>query len=108
MDNPWCSAPEEEYLAYLEGERHMYAWCLVEHGARAPADAEREALAAYLYEPPTDDARGLLFHELAWHFAMLALFGDRYWTKRRDLERASDAYKAESARFEAARRASSA
>jgi hypothetical protein len=28
--NPWQIVPEQEYLAYLEHERHMFAWCLVE------------------------------------------------------------------------------
>jgi hypothetical protein len=50
----------------------------------------------YAYEAPGDPMRGLVFHDEAWHWAMLRLFGDRYWVARPDLERPSSEYRAES------------
>jgi hypothetical protein len=102
MDNPWQVAPEEEYLASLEHERHMFAWCLVQHGSFTPEAAAQKALDFYQYEPPEEEHRGLVFHDEAWHWAMLGI-SPRYWRTHPELAHASDAYRAESRRFNAAR-----
>jgi hypothetical protein len=103
IDNPWCRAPEDDYLVYLEHERHMYAWCLAQYGSRALSDAEREACDVYPYEPSDDPCRGLYFHDLAWHHAMIHLWGNCYWVDHRELERPSELYQAESTRLTATR-----
>lgn len=102
MANGWCTAPEDEYLEYLEHERHMYAWCLTTYAGVAPSEAEREARDLYPYEPRTARYRGLIFHDLAWHHAMICLWGNGYWVARRELETPSESYAAESKRFSAA------
>lgn len=101
MDNSWQTTPEHEYLAYLEHERHLFAWCLVEHGGRTQEAAAREALEAYPYEPPEYAYRGFVFHDLAWHWAMLTIFRDDYWRTHPELAHATEAYHAESRRFSA-------
>ncbi|HRW09019.1 MAG TPA: NADAR family protein [Caldilineaceae bacterium] len=58
---------EEEYLAYLEAERHMYKWCLIHIGGYPEHEAKHEALAFYEYESPEDEYRSLVFHDEAWH-----------------------------------------
>ncbi len=67
---------EEGYVAYLEHERHMYAWCLIAYGHSAPSDAYEMALSFYQYEPANAPYRGLVFHNEAWHWAMLRIFGE--------------------------------
>ena len=51
------------------------------------------------YQPPEDEHRGLVFHDLAWHWAMLTIFRDCYWTTHPELARETEAYRAESSRF---------
>ncbi len=93
---PW--GDEQEYTGYLEGERHMYAWCLATYGKVPSADAQAMALTRYPYESSNDKYRGFIFHDMAWHWAMLQLFGEGYWKSRPDLESPSEAYWAESSR----------
>ena len=78
-------ADEAEYTRYLEGERRLFAWCLVRFGGYSPDAAEGKALERYPYEPITEPYRGLIFHELAWDWAMRLLFGDGYWFRRPEL-----------------------
>ncbi|EFG65075.1 hypothetical protein SSBG_05885 [Streptomyces sp. SPB074] len=87
---------EEEYRACLREERAAFAWVLERHGERTPERARAEALAAYPYEPPAAPYRGLVFHDEAWHWAMLHLHGPHYWrdhpglaTPSREYERAT-------------------
>ncbi|APR83731.1 Hypothetical protein A7982_09080 [Minicystis rosea] len=97
--SPWCEL-EDEYRRYLDRERHLFAWCLRELGGMTPAEAEREALLAYEYQPATHPNRGLVFHDIAWHWAMLRIHGGMYWLNDRTLERPSEAYHAEAARYD--------
>lgn len=76
MDSQWT---EEEYVEHLQVERRLFEWTLVRYGNYTLADAQQEAEAFYYYEPPTDKYRGLVFHEEAWHWAMLKIHGDNYW-----------------------------
>jgi hypothetical protein len=101
MGNPWQTADEHEYLASLEHERHMFAWCLVEHGGWTQEAAARRAREAYPYQPPDYEHRGLVFHDLAWHWAMLTIFRDSYWRAHPELADATEEYHAESRRFAA-------
>ena len=86
---------EAEYVATLAAERHLFAWCLIHYGGRAPADAVAEAEAWYAYEPASASQRWLIFHDEAWHWAMARLFGAGYWQARADLARPSEAYRLE-------------
>ncbi|MFD4672299.1 hypothetical protein ACFWNN_21405 [Lentzea sp. NPDC058450] len=64
---PW---DEDEYVEYLETERLHYAWAL-EHFGRLTADEARQAaLEFYEFEPPDAPYRGIVFHDLAWDWAM--------------------------------------
>jgi hypothetical protein len=99
-DDSWPRSPEHEYLADLAHERHMFAWCFVEYGGRTHEEAEQAALDAYPYEPPEEEYRGLKFHDLAWHWAMLTIFRDGYWRTHPELASATERYHAESRRFD--------
>ena len=76
---------EEEYVAYLHDERRCYAWVMRRYGGLAPARAREAAVAHYPYEPADAPCRGLVFHDEAWHWAMLALHGHRYPADRPEL-----------------------
>ncbi|WP_420008417.1 hypothetical protein [Xanthomonas sacchari] len=82
---------EKEYLEYLKHERHMFAWVLRYYGSHSPADADDAAVEHYPYEPPSD-LRGLIFHEEAWHWAVLRIHGDTYWLANPQLESPSQEY----------------
>lgn len=96
---------EEEawYLASLEHERHMFAWCLMRIGGRTPEAAAAEAAAFYVYEPASKEYRALVFHDLAWDWAMLTIHGDGYWQRDRALETPTAEYEAEASAFCAGR-----
>ncbi|MCK1815049.1 hypothetical protein MTQ13_12295 [Streptomyces sp. XM4011] len=85
---------EAEYLDHLRSERRAYAWVMRRHGGLTAADAERAALEAYPYEPADAPYRWLVFHDEAWHWAMLTIHGDRYWAHHPVLARPTDEYRA--------------
>jgi hypothetical protein len=95
--SPYCEL-EAEYCRGLEHERHMFAWCMQNHGGRSRAEADAEALRAYPYEPASDPCRGFVFHDEAWHWAMLTIHGTMYWSKDRKLEVPSADYREEAKR----------
>ncbi|MEU7314920.1 hypothetical protein [Streptomyces sp. NPDC007083] len=76
---------EDEYRDCLRSERRAYAWVMQHHGGLTPAEAEDAALEQYPYEPPDAPFRGLVFHDEAWHWAMLAIHGDRYVVEHPEL-----------------------
>jgi hypothetical protein len=96
--SPWCR-DEAGYVAHLANERSLYAWCLVHHGSFSPEEAMNEATAFYAYEPADHPYRGLIFHAEAWHYAMVKLFGARYWLTHSDYQSASADYHAEARRL---------
>lgn len=69
---------EEEYVAYLAGERRRFAWVMHGYGSLTTAEADASALDLYPYEPPEAPFRGLVFHDEAWHWAMLKIHGQDY------------------------------
>ncbi|CAL9380306.1 hypothetical protein SUDANB176_01047 [Streptomyces sp. enrichment culture] len=85
---------EAEYLEYLQSERRAYAWVMRRYGGSTPAEAWEAALECYPYEPPDAAYRGLVFHDEAWHWAMLALYGDRYTVEHPELVHPPSAYEA--------------
>ncbi|GAB2995731.1 hypothetical protein GCM10023080_072510 [Streptomyces pseudoechinosporeus] len=85
---------EAEYCEYLQSERRGYAWVMRRHGGLTPAEAWAEALESYPYEPIDTPYRGLVFHDEAWHWAMLRIHGDRYTLERPELAEPSAEYRA--------------
>jgi len=74
---PVCWSDEAYYAGYLEIERRLFAWCLVRLGSFTPEDAADEALAQYPNEPTDAPHRDIVFHELAWEWAMRRLHGGK-------------------------------
>lgn len=77
----------------------MYAWCLRTVGHVEPRQARDLARKCYPFEAPTQEYRGLVFHDEAWHWAMLQIIGEEYWQARPDLEHPSSEYQEASAEF---------
>lgn len=76
---------EAEYVEYLRDERVTYAWVMQHYGGRTPVEARVGALEFYGYEPPDTPFRGLVFHDLSWHWAMLGIHGGDYWNTHPEL-----------------------
>ena len=74
---------DEEYKDYLFAERRGYVWALVNYGNFSQETAEQMALNFYRLEPRNENE--LAFHDMAWHWAMLKIFGSNYWIDRPDL-----------------------
>ncbi|HSH96323.1 MAG TPA: hypothetical protein VK968_19405 [Roseimicrobium sp.] len=91
---------DAEYVAILTQERHMYAWTLVTFGAFRTEDAESHALQHYPYDPVGQN-NPFLFHERAWHYAMIELHGSTFWTTKPEILHAPAAYFEEEERFRA-------
>ncbi|MFD7686939.1 hypothetical protein [Streptomyces sp. NPDC059781] len=85
---------EAEYLDHLHAERRAYAWVMRHYGGLTPAQATEAALEWYPYEPEGRAHRGLVFHDEAWHWAMLAIHGDRYTLDHPELVHPPSAYEA--------------
>lgn len=83
---------EGEYLDCLWSERRAYAWVMRHHGGLAPGEARAAALERYPYEPSDASYRGLVFHDEAWHWAMLAIHGDQYVVEHPQLADPSPEY----------------
>lgn len=98
MNNPW-SEDDVDYREYLANERHLYAWCLVVYGGLSQADADSKANEFYVEESSADPMRGLVFHDQAWHWAMLRILGEGYWLKHPESETPSPQYQAEARRI---------
>ncbi|MCX4850214.1 hypothetical protein [Streptomyces sp. NBC_00893] len=85
---------ETEYVEYLRAERRCYAWLMQRYGELAPAEVWAAVLVRYPYEPSDAPYRGLIFHDEAWHWAMLAIHGDRYTVEHPELAQPSAEYRA--------------
>ncbi|GAA4609320.1 hypothetical protein GCM10023195_37460 [Actinoallomurus liliacearum] len=85
---------EEEYAEYLQAERRRFAWVMRRYGGLPPAQAEAAALDCYPYEASDAPFRGLVFHDEAWHWAMLTLHGAHYWREHPELLDPSPEYEA--------------
>lgn len=82
QDDGWT---EDDYVRYLQGERARYAWVMRTYGAMSSAQADEASDLRYPYQPPGTAYRGFVFHEEAWHLAMLALKGELYWKHHPEL-----------------------
>jgi hypothetical protein len=85
---------EAQYLDLLDSERRSYAWVMQQHGGLAPTEAAEAALERYPYEPAEAPHRGLIFHDEAWHWAMLTIHGDHYVVEHPELVHPSPDYRA--------------
>ncbi|AZS88779.1 hypothetical protein ACIQKE_19050 [Streptomyces griseoviridis] len=85
---------EADYLDCLVSERRCYAWVMRHHGGLTPEEARKAALECYPYEPAETPFRGLVFHDLAWHWAMVAIHGFRYGAEHPELADPSADYRA--------------
>ena len=86
---------EEEYISSLKQQSHMYEWCLKNIGGLTTSEAKLEAEKLYTYVPPSEKYRWLVFHDDAWHWAMLKINGEQYWTSFPELAHASPEYEQE-------------
>ena len=85
---------EPEYARHLATERRHFAWVLCRYGGLSDARAQAAALERYPYEPGDDPHRGLIFHDEAWHWAMLSIHGDAYVVDHPELVQPSAEYRA--------------
>lgn len=85
---------EDDYRACLDAERRAFTWVMERYGDMPPPQATAAAIERYPYEPPESPNRGLVFHDEAWHWAMLRIHGDRYVVERPDLVDPPAAYRA--------------
>ncbi|MEU9558326.1 hypothetical protein [Streptomyces fumanus] len=85
---------EDDYLCHLHSERRAYAWVMRHYGGLSPEEAGKAALEHYPYEPPEAPYRGLVFHDEAWHWAMLTIHGHRYPAEHPELAGPPNAYRA--------------
>ena len=70
---------EEQYALALDNIRYLFAWTLVRYGDFSHKKAKEEAMKQFPYQSENEDYRELVFHEEAWHWAMLFLYGENYW-----------------------------
>ncbi|MDO5106560.1 hypothetical protein [Capnocytophaga sp.] len=70
---------ETEYAQSLDELRYLFAWVLIRYGKFSPEKARIETLTKFPYESDNQPFRDLIFHEEAWHWAMLFLHGEGYW-----------------------------
>ncbi|MGY6651589.1 hypothetical protein ACXIZN_05425 [Amycolatopsis sp. TRM77291] len=85
---------EDEYARCLASERERYAWVMRVYGSMTPAQSLDAAVRRYPYEESGNPFRGLVFHDEAWHWAMLALKGEAYWSSYPELAEPPTAYRA--------------
>ena len=63
------------------------------------ASRREDRLFSLTGEAPDAVCRGFVFHDEAWHWAMLALHGNMYWHARPDLVWVPQEYRQEATRF---------
>lgn len=90
MNHP--ALTEEAYVRSLVNERRLYAWCMIHVGGRTEQEAWQAACEFYKYEPPETEFRWLVFHDLAWCWAMQHLFDFDYHLKHPELASPSAEY----------------
>ncbi|RKN48452.1 hypothetical protein [Micromonospora endolithica] len=76
---------EDQYVQCLHDERRRFAWVMRRYGGLDATQAEATALRQYPFQASDAPYRGLVFHDDAWHWAMLRIYGERYWTQHPEL-----------------------
>jgi hypothetical protein len=90
----WADWSEDEYVQYLRDERRRYGWVMQRHGGLDAVQAEIAAAKRYPFEASDAPYRGLVFHDEAWHWAMLAIHGTAYWISHPHLAEPPAEYRA--------------
>lgn len=90
---------EQQYLQQLEHERYMFSWCFMTYVAMPEDIAKAKAAAFYPYQAPDEPHRELVFHDEAWHWAMLEIVGKQYWLSKPEYQTPSAQYTAASDAF---------
>ncbi|MGC4760353.1 hypothetical protein [Micromonospora trifolii] len=90
----WADWSEDEYLQYLHDERRRFAWVMQRYGGLSATQAETAAVRHYAFEASDAPYRGLVFHDDAWHWAMLEIYGEGYWIQHPDLAEPQAEYRA--------------
>ncbi|WP_216896449.1 hypothetical protein [Nocardia alni] len=94
MDGAGPAWGEDEYVEYLEGERLCFAWVMQRYGGLPAARARADALELYPYEAADEPYRGMIFHDLAWHYAMERIHGREYAIEHPELRNPPAEYSA--------------
>ena len=76
---------EDQYVDYLRAERRRFAWVMHRYGGCTPAQADAAALEHYPYQTSDAPYRALVFHDQAWHWAMLKIHKELYWVDHPEL-----------------------
>ncbi|MFI9552094.1 hypothetical protein [Nonomuraea endophytica] len=84
---------EDDYAACLQDERRRFTWVMRQHGGLTLAAAEEAALQRYPYEADGMPHRGMIFHDEAWHWAMLKIYGGNYTIDHPELAMPSADYR---------------
>ncbi|WP_410818295.1 hypothetical protein [Micromonospora sp. 050-3] len=90
----WADWSEDEYVQYLHDERRRFAWVMQRYGGLSATQAETAAVQHYPFEASDAPYRGLVFHDEAWHWAMLKIYGERYWIQHPELAETRAEYRA--------------
>ncbi len=85
---------EDQYVQYLQDERRCFAWVMQRYGSLNATQAELAAVQRYPFEASDAPHRGLVFHDEAWHWAMLRIYGEGYWVRHPELVEPSAEYRA--------------
>lgn len=85
---------DDEYVQYLQDERRRFAWVMQRYGSLNATQAEAAAVDRYPFEANDAPYRELVFHDQAWHWAMLKIHGDLYWIQHPELLKPPAEYRA--------------
>ncbi|MEV2237543.1 hypothetical protein [Micromonospora sp. NPDC049891] len=85
---------EDEYVQCLQDERRRFAWVMQRYGGLSATQARVAATQRYPFEADDAPYRGLVFHDEAWRWAMLKIYGEGYWIQHPELVEPSAEYRA--------------
>lgn len=71
-----------------------FAWVMQRYGGLTAVEAAEAALEQCPYEASDTPYRGLIFHDEAWHWAMLSIYDERYHVDHPELAQPSAEYEA--------------
>jgi len=98
-DSQLAWADEEQYMLYLNMEKHLFIWALGYEGQLVEAECCALGDEKYAYRPVTDLTRGETFTDDSWHHAMIQLYGGQYWQEHPEVMTAPQAYHDEMHRY---------
>ncbi len=83
------------YSEQIRIEKHMYKWCLIKYGSLNHELADKQANDFYNFESEDNEYKYIVFHEEAWHWAMIKIHGENYWIVDPSLKSIPSEYKDE-------------